>query len=145
MGRNMPLGMIGSLVAGEASSWLARTRRKVLFMALAGLLALTAYVLLVTAGVTALAESYGTPIAALVAAGAMIATAIIVVAILRFIEWQQRRKYRERRQSRKALLATAAAVALPSLIRSKPLLLLAILGGGGLLASGVLSEGDEEV
>ncbi len=143
MGRNMPLGMIGSLVAGEASSWLARTRRKALFMALAGLLALTAYVLLVTAGVTALAESYGTPIAALVAACAMIATAIVVVAILRFIEWQQRRKARER-QSRTALYATAAAIALPSLIRSKPLLLLALLGGGGLLASGVLSDNGEE-
>ncbi|MEC9343987.1 MAG: hypothetical protein VYD64_09085 [Pseudomonadota bacterium] len=143
MNGSMPLSLLSGIAAGQASSWLTRARRKAVFLALVGVLALSAWALLVSAAVAALAQAYGAPVAALAGAGFLIAMAAIVIAVMRYIDWRERRKLREEQSRRATLMAAAAAATLPSMIRNRPLLTLALVGGAGLLASHFLANGEE--
>jgi cytochrome bd-type quinol oxidase subunit 2 len=130
---NLPLSLIGTLAAGEVTNWARRMKHRAAFYALCALFALTGWALTISAGVMALADRYGMPVAALAAGcGFLVLAAAIIVAV----HYRQRldRAKASREQTQAALLATTAMIILPSMLRHRPLTLLALLGGGGVLA-----------
>lgn len=134
---NLPLSLIGTLAAGEVKNWATRMRRRAAFYALCALFGLTGWALTISAGVMALADRYGLPVAALAAGcGFLILAAAIFVAV--YYRHRLGRAKTSRERSRAALLGVTAMIILPSMLRHRPLTLLALLGSGGALA-GLLS------
>lgn len=129
--------LLASFIATDVAAMKRRFRRTAILYGIAAAFLTTAYVLLVAALAVHLGERWGLPMALLVIAGAMIVLALVVIAILMALNAADERRKRQAAaaNSQKALAMTAAVSALPLLMKSKPLMLLAVAGGLGFLAT----------
>ncbi len=117
----MLLPIISALISGSVNRTVARTKRNGIFLAIAIVLILTAYVFALVAAAIWLATIYGAAGAALFMAAGALLLGIIVLVVMAIINAQEQRRARER----KAALESAAAVAL-SFVRTQPLLTAAV-------------------
>lgn len=116
----MLASLIASIVSGEASDAVGRTRRAVLAYALAGLLALCGAGFLLGAAYVAAAREIGAVAAALWFGGGFLLAAMLVVAIHRIASRAKARRAAARRQSEVKAVASAAALAmLPTLLAGR--------------------------
>ncbi|WP_051903758.1 hypothetical protein [Neorhizobium vignae] len=128
--------LLASLAAMDVAAFTRRLRRNAILYALVLLFVLTAYGLLVAALAVYLAGIWGTSMALLAVAGGALVLAFAVylgVVIANGAE-QRRKRDAAASNSSKALMMTAALTALPLLVKSRPLLLAAVVGGLGFLA-----------
>jgi ABC-type xylose transport system permease subunit len=138
------ISLVSGLISGETGYWMKRAKRRAIVLSLAGVLFVSVWALVVTAGVIALARTTDPLTATLSVAGIIAAVALLLIAGLMVMERFERRKVR-RRQANTSLYATAAMVALPMIIRSRPLMLLALAAGGSaLLAKALGSDSSDE-
>jgi hypothetical protein len=128
--------LIASFIATDVAALKRKIRRNAILYGIAAAFLWTAYGLLVAALAITLGERWGLPVAMLVIAGGMIVMALIIIACVMIINSAEgRRKEREAAANgQRALAMTAAVSALPLLMKSKPLMLLAAAGGLGFLA-----------
>ncbi|MAY62230.1 MAG: hypothetical protein CML29_08455 [Rhizobiales bacterium] len=120
-----------------------RAKRRAIFLSLAGVLFLSVWALLVVAGVIWFSRTTDPLTATLAVAGIIAALALLVIAVLMVLERLERRKARVR-EARSSLYTTAALVALPMIMRSRGLMLLAAAAGGSaLLAKALGSDTDD--
>lgn len=92
----------------------ARSKRNAIFVGIAGLLLLTAYVLAVAALCVTLSNSYGTVPALLGLAGGVATIALALIAILLYLnnsDAELRRRRRQQMRARRQLAALAAGTA----------------------------------
>ncbi|MND67012.1 hypothetical protein D3C80_584170 [compost metagenome] len=129
--------LVASFIAMDVAAMKRKIRRNAILYGIAAAFLWTAYGLLVAALAIHLGERWGLPIAMLVIAGGMIVMALFIIAIVMMLNAaEERRKRREAAaNSQRALAMTAAVSALPLLMKSKPLMLLAVAGGLGFLAT----------
>ncbi len=112
--------LIASVLSGEASEAVARSRRALVAYALAGLLALVGVGFLIGAGHFALARRVGSFEASLWFGGGAIALALLVVIAHRIAANIRARRIAKRRRTEITAVASAAAVAaVPALLASK--------------------------
>ncbi len=133
------VSLLSGLISGETGYWMKRAKRRAIVLSLAGILFLSVWALLIVAGVIALARTTDPLTATLAVAGIIAAVALLLIAGLMIMERIERRKAR-RRQANTSLYATAAMVALPMIIRSRPLMLLALAAGGSALLAKALGS-----
>jgi ABC-type Na+ efflux pump permease subunit len=128
--------LLASLAAMDVAAFTRRLRRNAILYALVLLFLLTAYGLLVAALAVYLAGIWGTPMALLAVAGGalVLAFAVYVGVVIANGAEQRRKRDAAASNSSKALMMTAALTALPLLVKSRPLLLAAVVGGLGFLA-----------
>lgn len=128
--------LLASFIATDVAAMKRKFRRNAILYGIALVLFLTTYVLLVTALAVYLGTLWGTLAALLVAAGGAFLLGLIILACVAIANSAEEKRRREAAaaNSNKALAVTAAVSALPILMRSKPLLLLAAVGGLGFLA-----------
>jgi hypothetical protein len=117
----MLLPIISFLISGSVNRTVARTKRNGIFLAIALVLILTAYVFILVAAAIWLATIYGAAGAALFMAAGALLLGIIVLVIMAIIDAQEQRRARERRMA----LESVAAVAL-GFVRTQPLLTAAV-------------------
>ncbi|PZM13987.1 hypothetical protein [Rhizobium tubonense] len=115
--------IISFLMSGSVNRTVARTKRNGIFVAVAAVLVLTAYVFALVAAAVWLGTIYGPVGAALLIAAGALLLGIILLVIMAILNAQERRRARENR----AAMESVAAVAL-GLIRSQPLLAAAVAG-----------------
>lgn len=133
---NLPINLAAGLFAGEASAWARRAKRSLIAYCFIGFFGLTAWTLLVAGSAAAAAETYGLPASLLVGALVFLCLALLLAGVLKFFSWRRRKAERER-QTRNALMAAAAATVVSTgIVRSKPLLFLALAVGAGIAAGG---------
>lgn len=112
--------LIASVLSGEASEAVARSRRALVAYALAGLLALVGLGFLVGAGYIALARRVGSFEASLWFGGGAIVLALVMVMVHRIAAGIRARRAAKRRRTEMTAVASAAAVAaLPMLLAGK--------------------------
>ncbi len=128
--------LLASLAAVDASAFINRLRRNVIIYALVLLFALTTYGTLVAAATVMIARSLGVVGALLAVAGSAAFLALFLYLVMRGVTRADERRKREAvaTSGSKALMVTAALSALPVLVRSRPLVLIAVAGGLGYLA-----------
>lgn len=90
---------------------LQRSKRNAIFAGIAGLLLLTAYVLAVAALSVSLAERYGTVPALLGLAGGVATLALVLIAVLLYLNNRDARLRRRRREQMRARTQLAAIAA----------------------------------
>lgn len=117
-----------SALGTDIGAALRRGRRSALTCLLAGVLLLGAYAAVLAAAGLYLSTLLGAVNAALAVAAAQLAIAVLLVAALSLINSLERRRERKREDNR-TLVATLALSALPSLLRSRAGLGLAVAGG----------------
>ncbi|CDZ25962.1 hypothetical protein [Neorhizobium galegae] len=129
--------LLASLAAMDVAAFTRRLKRNAVLYALVLLFLLTAYGLLVAALAVYLASIWGPPMALLAVAGGALVLAFIVYlcAVIANASEQRRKREAAASNSSKALMMTAALTALPLLVKSRPLLLVAVVGGLGFLAT----------
>jgi hypothetical protein len=129
--------LLASFIAMDLAAMKRRLRRNAILYGIAILFLLTTYGLLVAALAVWLGSIWGLPMALLVMAGGAMALALVTIASVSLANSSAERKRREAAaaNSSRALAVTAAVSALPILMKSKPLLLLAAVGGLGFLAT----------
>ncbi len=129
--------LIASFIATDVTAMKRKIKRNAILYGIAAAFLWTAYGLLVAALAIHLGERWGLPVAMLVIAGGMIAMALFIIACVMMANAadERRKKRIAAANSQKALAMTAAVSALPLLMKSKPLLLLAVAGGLGFLAT----------
>jgi nitrate reductase NapE component len=129
--------LLASLAAMDVAAFTRRLKRNAVLYALVLLFLLTAYGLLVAALAVYLAGIWGPPMALLAVAGGALVLAFVVYLCAVIANGAEQRRKREAAASNssKALMMTAALTALPLLIKSRPLLLVAVVGGLGFLAT----------
>nr|WP_255561527.1 hypothetical protein [Pseudohoeflea sp. DP4N28-3] len=137
---NVAISMVLGLFSGEAGFWASRLKRKLLFLSIAGFLLVTAWAVGVVAVVIAIAAETDPLTATMLVAAVLAATALMLIAVMMIIDRRALRKARLR-QSKRSLYATTAALTLPAIVRSKPLLSVALVAGGGLLLAKALGVG----
>jgi len=137
--RAVPLAV--SAVTRDMRGLYRRAKRNTALMVIAGICFATAYVACLVAAGAFLAPIYGTGVAALLIAAAMAVIGGIVLSVLSFLKYRDRRR-NARRQAGQRLAAATAISVLPHLTKSKSLLIAAALGGLAYLAT--QSEGGEE-
>ncbi|MBD8892859.1 hypothetical protein [Roseibium litorale] len=103
----------------EAKTRFRRLRRNFVLLSVTGLFGLTAYTLLITAGVHSLWMQTGSFLAAsLLGALGFAFAAVIPFAVMRFISWREEKRLAKLRRAR--MLATTAAIGLlPRIFGSK--------------------------
>lgn len=119
--------LIASVLSGEASEWLLRSRRALMAYAVAALLAVIAVMFFVVAGFIALSERIGPVAAALWFGGVALVLAMLVVVVHRVAALVRARRIARKRRTEVTAVASAAAVAaVPSLLagRGRAVLLL---------------------
>lgn len=128
--------LLASLAAVDASAFINRLRRNVIIYALVLLFALTTYGTLVAAATVMIARSLGVVGALLAVAGSAAFLALFLYLVMRGVTRADERRKREAvaTSGSKALMVTAALSAVPVLVRSRPLVLIAVAGGLGYLA-----------
>lgn len=125
----MPLlGPLAALLGIEIEAITDRVRTLMIVYAVIGALTLTGLIFLLVAAYLALAQLIGPIYSALVIAVVMLLIAGIVLLAIRMGETRRRREIAQRRRSSEAgaFATTAALTALPAVIRSPSLRLLAI-------------------
>ena len=135
----MPISLLSGLVAGEFSTWMKRVKQHAVLYAVMVLLGLTAWAFAMIALAAYLAPQFGLFITCLILAGALLAIMLVIYAMMALRD-RRRRKRAEQDNARTALYASAAAIALPTVLRSRPLLLLALAAGGAMLARHTLAS-----
>jgi uncharacterized membrane protein len=127
--------LLASFIATDVAALKRKIRRNAILYGIAAAFLWTAYGLLVAALAIYLGERWGLVIGMLVIAGGMIVMALVILAIVMILNAaEERRKKQEAvANSQRALAMTAAVSALPLLMKSKPLMLLAAAGGLGFL------------
>lgn len=128
--------LLASFIATDVAAMKRKLRRNAILYGVAFILFLTTYVLLVAALAVHLGTLWGMPVALLVVAGGALLLGLVLMACVAIANSAQERRRREAAaaNSNKALAITAAVSALPLLLKSKPLLLMAAAGGLGFLA-----------
>ncbi|MFD2646971.1 phage holin family protein [Devosia albogilva] len=125
----MPLlGPLAALLGIEIEAITDRVRTLMIVYAVIGALTLTGLIFLLVAAYLALAQLIGPIYSALVIAVVMLLIAGIVLLAIRMGETRRRREIAQRRRSSEAgaFATTAALTALPAVVRSPSLRLLAI-------------------
>ncbi len=125
----LPLSLISSLLAGEATEWAGSIRRKIMGNLVAGLLGLGAYGALIAAAAVAIGEELGLLAGLLTVAAILAASAVAVLLVLRYVERRHKKRQRHH-QPRTDIYLAAAAAALPFILRSRTLALMAVGAGG---------------
>ncbi|MCQ1570915.1 hypothetical protein NFO65_09195 [Neorhizobium galegae] len=135
---------MASLAAMDVAAFTRRLKRNAILYALVLLFLLTAYGLLVAALAVYLAGIWGPPMALLAVAGGALVLALAVYMCVVIANGAEQRRKREAAASNssKALMMTAALTALPLLVKSRPLLLVAVVGGLGFLAARTMGNSD---
>jgi uncharacterized BrkB/YihY/UPF0761 family membrane protein len=113
--------IVSLLLSGSVSRTVARTKRNGIFVAIAVLLLLTAYVFALVATAVWLATIYGAIGAALFMAAGALLLGIIVLVVMAVMNAQEERRARERKRELESMAAAALGV-----VRSQPLLTVAI-------------------
>jgi uncharacterized BrkB/YihY/UPF0761 family membrane protein len=113
--------IVSFLLSGSVSRTVARTKRNGIFVAIAVLLLLTAYVFALVATAIWLATIYGAIGAALFMAAGALLLGIIVLVVMAIMNAQEERRARERKRELESMAAAALGV-----VRSQPLLTVAI-------------------
>ncbi|KAA0700683.1 hypothetical protein DTW90_03325 [Neorhizobium sp. P12A] len=113
--------IVSLLLSGSVSRTVARTKRNGIFVAIAVLLLLTAYVFALVATAIWLATIYGAIGAALFMAAGALLLGIIVLVVMAVMNAQEERRARERKRELESMAAAALGV-----VRSQPLLTVAI-------------------
>lgn len=128
--------LLASLAAMDANAFIQRARRNAILYAFMLLFVLTAYGTLVAATAIAIAQRMGAIGALLTVAGGALFLALVMFLIARGMSRAEEKRKREAAASSgsRALMVTAAISALPVLIKSRPIALLALAGGLGFLA-----------
>ncbi|MCB5203687.1 hypothetical protein LH464_14505 [Neorhizobium sp. T786] len=128
--------LLASLAAMDANAFIQRARRNAILYAFMLLFVLTAYGTLVAAAAIAIAQRMGAIGALLTVAGGALFLALVMFLIARGMSRAEEKRKREAAASSgsRALMVTAAISALPVLIKSRPIALLALAGGLGFLA-----------
>lgn len=128
--------LLASFIAMDVAALKRKLKRNAIFYGLALVFLLTTYGLLVAALAVYLATLWGTLVALLVTAGGTLVLALIMIACVALANsaTEKRRKEAAAANSGRALAVTAAVSALPLLLKSKPLLVLAAASGLGFLA-----------
>jgi ABC-type Na+ efflux pump permease subunit len=129
--------LLASLAAMDIAAFTRKLKRNAILYAFVLLFLLTAYGLAVAALALYLAGIWGPPIALLAVAGGALVLALILYLSVAIANASEQRRKREAAASNssKALMMTAALTALPLLVKSRPLLLAAVVGGLGFLAT----------
>ncbi|MBB4231957.1 hypothetical protein [Rhizobium mongolense] len=114
--------ILSLLIGNSFHRTVARTKRNGIFIALAAIFLLTAYVLAVTAGTIWLAGVYGAVGAALFLAACALLIGIVVLIVMKIMNAQDARRAQERRLAVESLAAVGIG-----LVRSQPLLTAGVL------------------
>lgn len=127
--------LLASLVAMDVAAFTRRLKRNAILYAFMLVFLLTAYALAVAALAVYLGQMWGLPMALLAVAGGALVLALVV---LLWVTMENRAEERRKREaaaanSNKALMVTAAISALPLVMKSRPLLLVAVAAGVGFL------------
>ncbi len=125
--------ILSLLIGNGVHRTIARTKRSGIFIAVAALFFLTAYVLVVTAAAIWLGDIYGAVGAVLFLAACAVLVAIVVLIVLTIINAREARRAQERRLAIELLAAVGIG-----LIRSQPLLTAGVLAA--LVASTLMSS-----
>jgi hypothetical protein len=128
--------LLASFIAMDVAAMKRKFKRNAILYGVAIVFFLTTYVLLVAALAVYLGTLWGTPMALLAMAGGALVLALFLVACVAIANGAEQKKKQRvaAANSNRALAVTAAISALPLLVRSKPLMLLAAVGGLGFLA-----------
>jgi chromate transport protein ChrA len=113
--------IISMLLSGSVHRTVARTKRNGVFLAVAAILILTAYVFILVATSVWLATIYGAAVAALIIAAGALLLGLIVLVVMAILNKQEQRRAAERRLAYESMAAAAVG-----LVRSQPLLTVAI-------------------
>lgn len=118
------MGSLAALLSGvvltDISTVVARTKRNAIFIAIAGVFFLTAYVFLLVAGTIALSDAYGMIPATLIMGGVFIAIAVVLFIIMSAMASAEKRRAAERRRQSQLKTNVAMTTAL-TVFRRKPL------------------------
>ena len=112
--------LLSGVVLSDISTVVARTKRNAIFMSIAGVFFLTAYVFLLVAGGIALSHVYGPVPATLIIAGVFIAIAVVMIVIMSSMAAAEKRRAAERRVKSQVKTNVAITTAL-TVFRRKPL------------------------
>lgn len=125
--------ILGLLVGNGFHRTIARTKRSGIFIAMAALFFLTAYVLAVTAAAIWLEGIYGALGAVLFLAACALLIGVVVLIVMTIINAREARRAQERRLAIESLAAVGIG-----LVRSQPLLTAGVLAA--LVASTLMSS-----
>jgi hypothetical protein len=114
--------ILSLLIGNSFHRTVARTKRNGIFIVLAVIFLLSAYVLAVTAGTIWLAGVYGAVGAALFLAACALLIGIVVLIVMKVMNAQEARRAQERRLAIESLAAVGIG-----LVRSQPLLTAGVL------------------
>ena len=115
--------IIGLLLSGSVKNTVARTKRNSIFIAIAAVLLLTAYMFALVALALWLGTLYGLIYAALIIAGGAALIAVAIFIVMASINAEDARRAREKR-----LAAESMATVGLGLVRSQPMLAAVVAG-----------------
>jgi heme/copper-type cytochrome/quinol oxidase subunit 2 len=134
--------MLTGVVMSDVSTVVARTKRNAIFLSIAGLCFLTAYVFLLAAGAVYLSQHYGTIPATLIIAGIFITVAVIIIIVMSGMAAAEKRRAAERRRSSQLKTNVAITTAL-TVFRRKPLVAAGIAMAAGALLGVTRGRSDD--
>ncbi|KRD69840.1 hypothetical protein IB265_12755 [Ensifer sp. ENS10] len=127
---------LASLLAADISAAASRVKRNAALWSVIGLLLVTAYVFALAAAFLYLSARYSPVAAAAAIAGALVATALVLVGILMSLQNRDRRRQEERRR-RTQMQTNLTLLAAAGILRKQPLLAVATaVAIGALLGTG---------
>jgi small neutral amino acid transporter SnatA (MarC family) len=115
--------ILGILLSGSVKSTVARTKRNGVFVAVAAVLVLTAYIFALVALALWLATIYGLIVGSLIIAGGALLIGVAVFIVMASMNAEDARRAREKRLAAESL----ATVGL-GLLRAQPMLAAAVAG-----------------
>jgi small neutral amino acid transporter SnatA (MarC family) len=115
--------ILGLLLSGSVKNTVARTKRNSIFIAIAAVLILTAYVFALVALALWLGTIYGLIYAALIVAGGAVLIGVAILVVMASINAEDARRARQKR-----LAAESVATIGLGLVRSQPMLAVAVAG-----------------
>jgi len=140
------MGSLAALLSGfvltDISTIVARTKRNAIFMAIAGVFVLTAYVFFLVAGTIALSHAYGPIAATLIIGGVFVAIAVILFIVMSAMASAEKRRAAERRRQSQLKTNLAMTTAL-TVFKRKPLLAAGIAMGVGALLGVTRGRNDD--
>lgn len=115
--------IIGLLLSGSVKNTVARTKRNSIFIAIAAVFILTAYIFGLVALALWLGTLYGLIFGALIVAGGAVLIAVALFIVMASINAEDARRARQKR-----LAAESMATVGLGLVRSQPMLAVAVAG-----------------
>jgi hypothetical protein len=141
------LPLVLSIAASDIEGTIARKKRNGLLYALAGILALSAWFCGLWALGLALVPAVGPVLAPIYVGGALVLTALLLVAVIAILNAMDRRRAKTAAGSTPAIMTALALAAAPTVARSKPLIAaaaLAALGYGAMRLTGASENRDRD-